>query len=99
MSSLVGYDAAFAVTRDARFDEVLLDDNTPKPDVLPALVLGVSLDKPGQRPAYNGLKILSRLRNRGYKPGYLAADLAYNNSDPNQWQLPVRAPGYKPVHD
>ncbi|GGO98778.1 hypothetical protein [Wenjunlia tyrosinilytica] len=96
---LFGYDAAFAVTRDARHDGVLLEDNTPNPDVLPALVLGVALDKPGQRPAYNGLKILSRLRERGYKPGYLAGDLAYNNSEPNEWQLPVRALGYKPVYD
>lgn len=96
---LFGYDAALAVTRDARYDEVLLDDNTPNPDVLPALVLGVSLDKPGQRPAYNGVKILSRLRERGYKPGYLAGDLAYNNSEPNEWQLPVRALGSKPVYD
>jgi hypothetical protein len=90
---LFGYDAAFAVTRDSRYDEVLLDDGTPNPEVLPALVLGVALDKPGHRPAYNGLKILSRLQSRGYKPGYLAGDLAYNNSDPNEWQLPVRALG------
>lgn len=96
---LFGYDAALAVTRDARHDDVLLADNTPNPDVLPALVLGVSLDKPGHRPAYNGLKILSRLRERGYRPGYLAGDLAYNNSDPTEWQLPVRALGYKPVYD
>ncbi|MER5466823.1 hypothetical protein ABT010_40680, partial [Streptomyces sp. NPDC002668] len=96
---LFGYDAAIAVTRDAHHDQVLLDDNTPNPEVLPALVLGVSLDKPGHRPAYNGLKILSRLRERGYDPGYLADDLAYNNSDPDEWQLPVRALGYKPVYD
>ncbi|MFF1393099.1 hypothetical protein ACFVZD_04645 [Streptomyces sp. NPDC058287] len=61
---LFGYDAAFAVTRDARYDDVLMDDNTPNPDVLPALVLGFSLDKPGHLPDYNGLKILSRLRER-----------------------------------
>ncbi|MET7519496.1 hypothetical protein ABZS88_40095 [Streptomyces sp. NPDC005480] len=96
---LFGYDAAFAVTRDVRYDEVLMDDNTPNPDVLPALILGVSLDKPGHRPAYNGLKVLSRLRERGYTPGYLAGDLAYNNSDPDEWQLPIRALGYKPVYD
>ncbi|MFF8843443.1 hypothetical protein ACF08N_12035 [Streptomyces sp. NPDC015127] len=96
---LFGFDAALAVTRDARHDQVLLNDNTPNPEVLPALVLGVSLDKPGHRPAYNGLKILSRLRERGYKPGFLAGDLAYNNSDPDEWQLPVRALGFKPVYD
>lgn len=96
---LFGYDAAFAVTRDAHYDEVLLDDNTPNPDILPALVLGVSLDKPGHRPAYNGLKVLSRLRERGYTPGFLAGDLAYNNSEPDEWQLPIRALGYKPVYD
>ncbi|MFF4806224.1 hypothetical protein ACFY1U_49000 [Streptomyces sp. NPDC001351] len=54
---LYGYDAHRIVTRDTEHDAVLLDDGTPNPDVLPALVL----DKPGQRPAYNGLKILNRL--------------------------------------
>jgi hypothetical protein len=40
------------VTRDTEHDAVLIDDGTPNPDILPALVLGVALDKPGQRPAY-----------------------------------------------
>ena len=66
---------------------------------LMALGLGVALDKPGQRPAYNGLKILNRLQERGYEPGYLAGDRAYNNSEPTEWQIPVRAMGYKPVYD
>ncbi|MER5909837.1 hypothetical protein ABT124_04855 [Streptomyces sp. NPDC001982] len=96
---LFGYDAHLIVTRDAEHDAVLLDDGTPNPEVLPALVLGVALDKPGHRPAYNGLKILNRLRERGYKPGYLAGDRAYNNSEPDEWQLPIRALGYKPVYD
>jgi len=96
---LFGYDAHLIVTRDADHDAVLLDDGTPNPEVLPALVLGVCLDKPGHRPAYNGLKILNRLRERGYKPGFLAGDRAYNNSEPEEWQLPVRAMGYKPVYD
>ncbi|MEW2518632.1 hypothetical protein [Actinacidiphila alni] len=96
---LFGYDAALAVTRDARHDTALLDDNTPNPDVLPALVIGMALDKPGRRPAYNGLKILKRLGDRGYQPGYVAGDLAYNNSDPSEWQIPVRGLGYKPVYD
>jgi hypothetical protein len=96
---LFGYDAHLIVTRDAEHDAVLLDDGTPNPEVLPALVLGVALDKPGHRPAYNGLKILNRLRERGYKPGYLAGDRAYNNSEPDEWQLPIRAMGYKPVYD
>ncbi|MFF4571195.1 hypothetical protein [Streptomyces sp. NPDC001410] len=96
---LFGYDAHLIVTRDAEHDAVLLDDGTPNPDVLPALVLGAALDKPGHRPAYNGLKILNRLRERGYKPGFLAGDRAYNNSEPDEWQIPVRAMGYKPVYD
>lgn len=87
------------MTRDAEHDAVLLDDGTPNPEVLPALVLGVSLDKPGHRPAYNGLKILNRLRERGYKPGFLAGDRACNNSEPDEWQLPVQAMGYEPVYD
>ncbi|MEV7346930.1 hypothetical protein [Streptomyces sp. NPDC093544] len=96
---LYGYDAHLIVARDTEHDAVLLDDGTPNPDVLPALVLGVALDKPGQRPAYNGLKVLNRLQERGYKPGYLAGDRAYNNSEPTEWQIPVRAMGYKPVYD
>ncbi|WP_405881054.1 hypothetical protein OG762_22130 [Streptomyces sp. NBC_01136] len=96
---LFGYDAHLIVTRDAEHDVVLLDDGTPNPDVLPVLVLGVALDKPGQRPAYNGVKILNRMQERGYKPGYLAGDRAYNNSEPDEWQLPIRAMGYKPVYD
>ncbi|WP_406838026.1 hypothetical protein ACICHK_20460 [Streptomyces sp. AHU1] len=96
---LFGYDAHLVVTRDAEHDAVLLDDGTPNPEVLPVVVLGMALDKPGQRPAYNGVKILDRLRERGYRPGYLAGDRAYNNSEPDEWQLPVRAMGYKPVYD
>ncbi|MER5918683.1 hypothetical protein [Streptomyces mirabilis] len=72
------------MTRDAKHDVVLL---------------GVALDKPGHRPAYNGVKILNRMQNRGYKPGFLAGDRAYNNSEPDEWQLPIRAMGYKPVYD
>jgi hypothetical protein len=81
---LFSYDAALAVTRDARHDDNLLDDNTPNPEVLPALVVGMSLDKPGCRPGYNGLKAIKRLRERGYPAGYLAGDAAYNNSAPDE---------------
>lgn len=55
-------------------DALLLDDGTPNPNVLPALALGLAPDKPGQRPAYNGLRVLNRLQERGDKPGYLAGD-------------------------
>ncbi|MGW9032918.1 hypothetical protein ACWGQ5_55205 [Streptomyces sp. NPDC055722] len=96
---LYGYDVHLIVTRDAEHEGVLLDDGTPSPEILPALVLGVALDKPGHRPAYNGLKILNRMPERGYKPGYLAGDRGYNNSEPDEWQLPIRALGYKPVYD
>ncbi|MFD9505651.1 hypothetical protein [Streptomyces mirabilis] len=96
---LFGYDAHLIVTRDAEHDVVLLDDGTPNPEVLPTLFLGVALDKPGQCPAYNGLQILNRLGERGYQPGHPAGDRAYNNSEPDEWQLPIRAMGYKPVYD
>ncbi|MFJ5274969.1 hypothetical protein [Streptomyces sp. NPDC088358] len=39
------------------------------------------------------------MQNRGDKPGFLAGDRAYNNSEPDEWQLPIRAMGYKPVYD
>ncbi|GAA2652804.1 hypothetical protein GCM10010307_63830 [Streptomyces vastus] len=45
------------------------------------------------------MKIVNRLRERGYKPGYLAGNRAYNSSEPEEWQLPIRAMGYKPVYD
>ncbi|MFJ4847628.1 hypothetical protein [Streptomyces sp. NPDC088733] len=92
---LFGSDAHLAVTRDTRHDKPLLDDGTPDPEVPPALVLGLCLDKPGERPGYNGLKTISRLQERGYAPGYLA----YDNSGATGWQLPVRALGYRPVYD
>lgn len=59
---LFGYDAHLSVTRDTEHDAVLLDDGITNPEVLQALVLGVSLDKPGHRPEYNGLKIFNRGR-------------------------------------
>ncbi|MDX2728023.1 hypothetical protein [Streptomyces sp. PA03-2a] len=92
---LFGFDAHLAVTRDTRHDKRLLDDGTPDPEVPPALVLGLCLDKPGERPGYNGLKTISRLQERGYAPGYLA----YDNSGPGEWQLRVRALGCQPVYD
>ncbi|MGW3243323.1 hypothetical protein [Streptomyces sp. NPDC001070] len=96
---LFGFDAHLAVTRDTQHFKPLLDDGTPDPDVLPALVLGLCLDKPGERPGHYGPKTIRRLRERGYTPGYLAGDRAYNNSEPHEWQLPVRALGYKPVYE
>lgn len=96
---LFGYEAHLAVIRDTQHVNPLLDDGTPDPAVLPALVLGLRLDKPGREPGPNGLKTVRRLRERGYTPGYLAGDRAYNNSEPHEWQLPVRALGYKPVYD
>ena len=40
------------------------------------------------RPTYNGLEILNRLRERGYKPGPRADHPAHKNSEPEDWQLP-----------
>ncbi|MDX2648027.1 hypothetical protein PV341_31550 [Streptomyces sp. PA03-1a] len=52
----------------------------PQPRTAPAAAPSC-LDKPGERPAYNGPKAIRRLRERGYTPGYLADDRASNNSE------------------
>jgi hypothetical protein len=36
---------------------------------------------------------------RSYKTGFLAGDRAFNNSDPDDFQLPIRTLGYKAVYD
>jgi hypothetical protein len=66
---------------------------------LPAVVLGMVLDKPGARPGPNATAVLADIHARGHRPGGLAADRAFNNSTPETFQLPIRALGYRPAYD
>ncbi|MFF7590320.1 hypothetical protein ACFZCK_22785 [Kitasatospora purpeofusca] len=55
--------------------------------------------KPGHDPAGNALTALKDLSRRGYKPGWLAADRAYSNAQPDSFHLPLLDLGYRPIWD
>jgi hypothetical protein len=56
------------------------------------------LDKPGHNPGPNGIAVLKGIRRRGYAAGYVGADNLYNSCKEDNWQLPMRAMGYRPVY-
>jgi len=85
------YEATLAVSGDVEHDEA---------DRLPSLVLGMAiLHYPGAEPGRNGMRALASVADRGYPRGYLAADRAYSNAKAEDFQLPARALGWKPVLD
>ena len=85
------YEATLAVSGDVEHDDA---------DRLPSLVLGMAiLHAPGAEPGRNGIRALSSVAERGYSPGYLAADRAYSSAKAEDFQLPARALGWKPVFD
>lgn len=96
---LFGYDATLAVARNPAITGTPTTDGRGDPKAVPALVLGMILDKPGHRPGPNAITVLADIAARGHRPGYLAADRLYNNSDPDTFQLPARTLGYQPVYD
>ncbi len=57
------------------------------------------LHKPGHEVGRNGARALAQVCGRGHPAGFLAADRAYSNAKPEDFQLPVRALGYRPVYD
>lgn len=95
---LFGYDATLVIARDVTHTPTA-PGRHGDPHRLPALILGMVLDKPGYSPGPNAVTALADVRSRGHKPGHLAADRAYNNSQPEDFQLPVRALGYQPSYD
>jgi hypothetical protein len=96
---LWGYDATLAVARNPHHDPEPMPNGCGDPQAVPALTVGFILDKPGFRPGANGIAVLQDIRRRGHPAGDLAADAAYNNSDPDNWQIPMRELGYKPTYD
>ena len=96
--AVFGYEATLVVARDPRFDGAPLPDGTTNPDVLPALILAMSIEKPGHRPGAVAVEALSHVDTR-FPRHFLAADRAYNGQDKNVYQLPIRAMGYLPVYD
>ena len=58
-----------------------------------------ALDKPNKRIGPNAIDALASIRARGHPAGLAAADRAYNNCTPDNFQLPMRALGYEGVWD
>ncbi|MET8827675.1 hypothetical protein ABZX40_17210 [Streptomyces sp. NPDC004610] len=83
---LYGYDASLVIARD------------PDPDVVPALVIAFSVDKPSHRPGHVAVEALQQIDD-SLPRGYLAGDRAYNDQKPQNFQLPIRAMGHEPVYD
>jgi hypothetical protein len=89
------YEATLVIARNPDRDGAPAEGPAP----VPALVLGFSLDKPGRDPGVNAIRALADIRQRGYPAGWMAGDRLFNNSEPAQYQLPLRALGYRPVFD
>ncbi|MFI7143091.1 hypothetical protein ACIBQ5_36995 [Streptomyces massasporeus] len=95
---LFGYDASLVVARDPEHHGAPLPDGSANPDVIPALIVAFSVDKPSHRPGQVAVEALQHVDNR-FPRGYLAGDRAYNGQKPENFQLPIRAMGYEPVYD
>jgi hypothetical protein len=93
------YETTLFAPRDPRRDGAPRPDGKPDPTVLPTLTMGFILDKPGRDPGPNAITVLANVRHRGYRPGFAAGDRLFNNSEPANFQLPLRALGYRPVFD
>ncbi|MFI1729121.1 hypothetical protein ACH40E_07765 [Streptomyces acidicola] len=96
--SLFGYDASLVIARDPSHNGVPLPDGSADPDVVPALVIAFSVDKPSHRPGGVAVEALQQIDD-SLPRGYLAGDRAYNDQKPENFQLPIRAMGYEPVYD
>ncbi|MHB1725842.1 MAG: hypothetical protein ACYCVN_09180, partial [Acidimicrobiales bacterium] len=72
------------------------------PGVTPAhpnLAIGLALARPGVDPGGTGVRVLRRVRARGFAARYLGADRGYTQVLPTRFHLPVRALGYSIVMD
>jgi hypothetical protein len=65
----------------------------------PNLVPAACLTRPGEDPGGTAVRLLTSVRRRGYRAGYLGADRAYSQARPERFHLPVRALGYSVVMD
>lgn len=97
--AVFGYDATLAIARNPHRDGTPRPDGTTDPHVPPSVVTGFTLDKPSRAPGPNAIRVLADVRRRGHPAGFLAGDRAYNNTSPDDFQLPARALGYRLVFD
>ncbi|MFJ6130418.1 hypothetical protein ACIQKE_35630 [Streptomyces griseoviridis] len=95
---LFGYDASLVIARDPSRNGIPLPYGSADSDVVPALVIAFSVDKPSHRPGHVAVEALQQIDD-SLPRGYLAGDRAYNGQRPVNFQLPIRAMGYEPVYD
>lgn len=91
-----GYEATLVIGRSVPDAE---PHRWPNPPIPPALVMGFVLDIPGREPGPNAIRALGDIRRRGHRAGWMSSDRAYNNSVPEEYQLPLAALGYRAVFD
>ncbi|MFE9771219.1 hypothetical protein ACFYOV_06010 [Streptomyces sp. NPDC005931] len=70
---LFGYDASLVVARDPERHGAPLPDGSASPDVIPALIVAFSVDKPSHRPGQVAVEAPQHVDNR-FPRGYLAGD-------------------------
>jgi len=67
---------------------------------IPSVAVGMApLHRPGHAPGPNAVVALNSVQARGHSAGWLAGDRAYTNAKAENFQLPARALGYRPVLD
>ena len=89
--SLWAYEATIVVTGS---------DDPDVPGKFPTLVLGMApLHQPGFDVGQNAMRAIASIHRRGHPANWLAADRAYTNAKPENFQLPARALEYRPVLD
>ena len=75
-------------------------DDPGAPAVFPNLVVGIApLHPPGKEPGLNAVRALQSIRDRGHPASWLAGDRAYTDAKAENFALPARALGYRPVLD
>lgn len=89
--SVWAYEATLVVTAS---------DDPPNEVAFPTLIVGMSkLHRPSKDIGANAITALASIRERDHPAGWLAADRAYSNTKPENFQLPARALGYDLVLD
>ena len=89
--SVWGYEASLVVTGP---------ESDAEDDAFPTLTIAMApLHKPSHDPGGNATRALRSIHERGHDARYLAADRAYTNAKPENFQLPARAMGYEVVLD
>jgi hypothetical protein len=93
-----GYDATFVIARNPFYEAKPQPNGCGDPANIPTLIKGFATDKPSVDPSPNGMIAVHSVQGRGYPPGRCAADAAFNNAKPTNWQITLRQTGYLPAY-